>query len=87
MMSGTREFWEISEENAGPWPVAVSLARHGCRIGVTPKTAVEFATGRRLRSRPETARGGGVLPVGAEGRKGAATQTGTLRYCLAWHML
>jgi len=31
----------------------------------------------------ETAGSGGVLPVGAEGVKGAANQTGTLRF--TWH--
>jgi hypothetical protein len=59
-------------------------------MGVTRQSmAVEFATASRRRRRGvfETTRGGGVLPVGAEGLKGAAIQDRTLRYRLAWHML
>ena len=82
MMSRVRDVLANFEEKAGSRRAAVSPIRQRCRIGVS--VARRSSPNARVL---ETARGGGVLPVGAEGVKGAANQTGTLRYCLAWHML
>jgi hypothetical protein len=90
MTARTRDFGEIPEGKRRVRPAAVSPNRQRCRKGVTCQAiAVEFATCSRLRRRGgfETTRGGGVLPVGAEGLTGAAIQDRTLRYRLARHML